>query len=657
MNSYLSNQNKPLKRRFFADLKIGYKLGVGFGVLVALIFFSAVASFTSSATAIDQIQTTDKVRVPTALLASQAQADLLRMLADVRGYLAFGDPEYQRQYELHARAFSADLSNLDLKYAPDLGKNGYARLAEAKGAFEDWQPLPERLFELHDDKLDREPAYKMLATDGVTYAGQVIIDINTMIAEQGSREPPTLENLSLMGDMARFQGNFAAMLSALRGYVTTQNRIYRGEYEVNLADNQNSWERLLRQREQMTPKQQSLLDSISKNRAAFLEMPDKIFELLEGEHSREDLYLFRTEALPLTDTMSESLNQLVLDQQTSLQSGLSSGSQALQRANQLINGIGVLALVVGVIMAYAAVRTIALPISRLTEVAEQIRGGDLEAQAAVESGDEIGILAATFNNMTAKLRDTLFQVRKEKKRADDLLGVVIPIGVELSTEKDFNRLLEKMLMEAKTFCRADTGVLYMITPKDELEFVIARSDSLNLALGGTTGKKLEYASLPMKVDGKPNQSNLISRVALNGDTVNVAEFTRSAQSDLWGEDPRNQFWRDYAVTSLLAIPLKNSDERVLGVLQLINAHDAETSRVISFDLNLQQMMESFSSLAVAALEAFAREQKLKQEINQLRIEIDEVKRQKQVSEIVDSDFFRDLTSRAKDMRNRAKKSD
>jgi hypothetical protein len=64
------------------------------------------------------------------------------------------------------------------------------------------------------------------------------------------------------------------------------------------------------------------------------------------------------------------------------------------------------------------------------------------------------------------------------------------------------------------------------------------------------------------------------------------------------------------------------------------------------------MMASYSSLAVAALEAYIREQSLKQEIQQLRIEIDEVKRQKQVSEIVDTDFFQDLQAKARAIRSR-----
>ena len=55
-----------------------------------------------------------------------------------------------------------------------------------------------------------------------------------------------------------------------------------------------------------------------------------------------------------------------------------------------------------------------------------------------------------------------------------------------------------------------------------------------------------------------------------------------------------------------------------------------------------------------AEEVYAREQSLKRQLQQLRIEIDEVKRQKQVSEIADSDFFRELQAKARDMRDRQK---
>ena len=62
-------------------------------------------------------------------------------------------------------------------------------------------------------------------------------------------------------------------------------------------------------------------------------------------------------------------------------------------------------------------------------------------------------------------------------------------------------------------------------------------------------------------------------------------------------------------------------------------------------------MESFSSLATAALEGYIQEQSLRNEIKRLRIQIDEVKRAKQVEEITDSDYFKNLQGLAKKARN------
>ncbi len=625
------------------NLKIGSKLTIGFGILVLLIFVSAGVSYLGSGRATQEINRVTDVRAPTALDASRAQADLLLMLADVRGYLALGDQTYRDSYAESSRAFEADLDRL-YSQLQNLDETNIRRLIRLRVAYERWSALPEPLFALRDDQLDREPAYRLLATDGIRYAGEVLIAVNTLIDLQGQREP-TAENLAQLADMAKFQGNFAAMLSALRGYTTTRNRIYRGEYEINLVDNQNAWERLESKRNALTDDQQGLLDAIAQNRAEFLNLPEAIFKDLEGDLWRKDLYLFRTEAVPLADEMRSLLEEMTNDQQDQLTADLSTGRDDLTRTNTLILGGGVFALLVGIGMAYITRETIAGPVVRLTNVAERIREGDLEAQANVESRDEVGVLATTFNNMTTQLRMTLQQVRKEKRRADDLLEVVIPIGVDLTTEKDFNRLLEKMLVEAKDFCNADAGTLYLIE-KDLLKFVIVRNDTGNIAMGGTTGNPVAYPPLLLETrafddTAHKDYSHIATQVALSGVTSNIPQHHQ--KSTIVG---------DYAIESLLTIPLKNSAGQVLGVLQLINAEEPGTETRIPFDQNLQQMMESFSSLAVAALEAYIREQALRNQIQELRIEIDQAKKERQVAEITESDYFQGLRQKARELRNR-----
>jgi HAMP domain-containing protein/GAF domain-containing protein len=359
----------------------------------------------------------------------------------------------------------------------------------------------------------------------------------------------------------------------------------------------------------------------------------------------------------LANDMQDLLNELVTNQQTSLTTELADGRRFLTYTSQIILVGGIIALMVGLSAVFVSRAAIANPVRRLTNVAERIRSGDLEAQATVESTDEIGTLATTFNNMTGQLRQTLVQVRKEKKRADDLLNVVIPIGVELSSEKDFNRLLENMMLEAKDFCHADASIVYL-KDGDRLKFVIVRNDSLKLAMGGTADKDITFSRLPIRLpvyddettSGVEHQS-IAAHAAQTGKTINIANSQQPEMLSVYGPGVFDEK-TDYHSISYLTIPLKNNAGEVLGVLQLINAQDPETRQVIPFDLNLQQMMESFSSLAVAALEAYIREQGLKQEIQQLRIEIDEAKRQKQVEEIVDSDFFQDLQAKASHYRGR-----
>jgi CheY-like chemotaxis protein len=256
-----------------------------------------------------------------------------------------------------------------------------------------------------------------------------------------------------------------------------------------------------------------------------------------------------------------------------------------------------------------------------------------------------------------RLRDQevtyLQQIEREKKRADDLLNVVIPLGAALRAEQDFDRLLERIVLEAKSFCNADAGTLYLRTEDDRLEFVIVRNDSLGIAMGGTTGREVSFPPLHLcdETTGEPNRQHIVTRVTLEGAPVNVPDAYQAEGFDFSGTrafDAKT----GYRSTSFLTIPLKDSLNQVIGVLQLINALDPETGQVIPFDEGLQQMLESMSLLAAVALEAYIRERSLRQEIQQLHIELDQAKRAHQVAEITETPYFQQLQARAKDLREK-----
>jgi GAF domain-containing protein/HAMP domain-containing protein len=245
--------------------------------------------------------------------------------------------------------------------------------------------------------------------------------------------------------------------------------------------------------------------------------------------------------------------------------------------------------------------------------------------------------------------------QEEKKRSNDLLNVVIPIGVALSAEQNFDRLLEKILLEAKSFCNSDGGTLYLRTDSEDLKFVIVRNDSLDIAMGGTSGRPIDFPAVSLydEATGEPNHSNVAAHVALTGTSINIHDAYEAEGFNFSGTKTFDQS-TGYRSTSFLTLPLKNAYDQVVGVLQLINALEPHTSRVIPFDPSLEQIVGSLSSLATVALEAYKRERSLRQQIQQLRIEIDEVKRKKQVTEIIETDFFQDLQDKAREIRRRSK---
>ena len=67
------------------------------------------------------------------------------------------------------------------------------------------------------------------------------------------------------------------------------------------------------------------------------------------------------------------------------------------------------------------------------------------------------------------------------------------IGIALSSERDINRLLEIILVAAKRITHADAGTLYLLDAEQQvLRFEIIRTDSLGIAMGGTSGKPISF---------------------------------------------------------------------------------------------------------------------------------------------------------------------
>jgi HD-GYP domain-containing protein (c-di-GMP phosphodiesterase class II) len=175
------------------------------------------------------------------------------------------------------------------------------------------------------------------------------------------------------------------------------------------------------------------------------------------------------------------------------------------------------------------------------------------------------------------------------------------IGTALSAERNIERLFEMIVEEAREFTGADGGTLYIMSDDETaLQFAIVQTEALHVRMGGTGGKITWKPVRLLNSEGLPNHGNVSAHVALTGDTVNIPDVYNAEGFDFQGT--RNfDAQTGYRSKSMLVVPMKNHENDIIGVLQLLNARDEERNEVVSFSAECQEMTESLASQAAVAL--------------------------------------------------------
>ena len=143
---------------------------------------------------------------------------------------------------------------------------------------------------------------------------------------------------------------------------------------------------------------------------------------------------------------------------------------------------------------------------------------------------------------------------------------ILHVGVLLSSERDLDRLLERILSSVMELAHCDAGTLYLLDG-DALRFRIMRNDTLKVRSGGD-GTLPDLPPVPLSPE------NVCARALLEGRTIHVADVTHSPDYDFSGS-ARYDAMTGYRTRSMLAVPMRSRLGEALGALQLINAVDRD----------------------------------------------------------------------------------
>lgn len=186
---------------------------------------------------------------------------------------------------------------------------------------------------------------------------------------------------------------------------------------------------------------------------------------------------------------------------------------------------------------------------------------------------------------------------------------ILEIGIQLTAERDYDELLSKIINCAMELTACDGGTLYLFE-KDHLQFCIMKNKSLGIDQKGTKDEKYP----PVTMDEK----NICAYAAIHREFLNIEDAYSSSQFDFSG--PREYDKRTgYRTKSVLVFPLISHEDKLIGVVQLINAKN-KAGEIIPFGKDCEKILLSLGSQAAVAVANM----RFVQEIEDLMISITQV---------------------------------
>ena len=217
-------------------------------------------------------------------------------------------------------------------------------------------------------------------------------------------------------------------------------------------------------------------------------------------------------------------------------------------------------------------------------------GEGLLAQCPVWPGLEGAV--ALVNAGFERLRD-----RKNMERLHD-------VGRALASEHDLDKLLDLILTHGRNLLRAEAGSIYLVTGAGaERELLFAHTQNAKV-------------SLPYHRFKVPVSANFMAGfVALTGETLNIADVYQIPREAPYRFNEAFDKQAGYRTTSMLVVPLQDTEGTILGVLQFINRlDDAEDGpEAVPFLTEHGRLAQSLAGQAGVAM----RNSQLRAEIEQL----------------------------------------
>jgi HD-GYP domain-containing protein (c-di-GMP phosphodiesterase class II) len=196
------------------------------------------------------------------------------------------------------------------------------------------------------------------------------------------------------------------------------------------------------------------------------------------------------------------------------------------------------------------------------------------------------------------------------------------IGAALSAQHDTGKLLELILTKSREITHADAGSLYLVESIEEEQVEVKPDESgkLIIASGKESPKRLRFklaqndsVDVPFKERTMElSDKSIAGFVALHGKPLNIEDAYHLGPSVPYSINRKFDEDSGYRTKSILAVPMRNQKDEIVGVVQLLNGKrdpkarldsiGAVTRQVVPFTSRQQEIVTSLASQAAVAYE-------------------------------------------------------
>ena len=176
----------------------------------------------------------------------------------------------------------------------------------------------------------------------------------------------------------------------------------------------------------------ALLARIQAARATYSASFLKVADLVESDERDKASALMNSETFPALDALLDLTASMVQQQRSDIESGGKQAVDNISFSRNMMIGMGVAALLVSLLLAYAITASITGPLNEAVDIARSVAAGDLTTRIEAHSDDETGELLAALKDMNASLARTVGEVRRSTGTIATASGEIASGNLDLS---------------------------------------------------------------------------------------------------------------------------------------------------------------------------------------------------------------------------------